>query len=482
MFESCLDILEVEVVSDRTSKPLVSSMSAQNCHLNMHPWDCSGTARCCHSEHQWAMEETWRTSLMMVMMADSLGWCLSKLYSFYALGVSSKGTSKSMRWSTSKFSVIGRLSAATSYFRSNSRPPVSYLRRRGVFWEGAATCLVRNECGEKCEKSSMNQICTISNKDWYRLVGIGVAQNLPKSMEVFDLNEMEPEIQIKYIAWCICSKIRDHIFSEPLGSSGANPANQTNRFQMIRRNRRIFTGSSRISYASLRFWKRDESLGKRQKQGNENSICQTCHKTIPESNQELPVNAHSQRIFWRSISVQGGSCHPYSFVGGFIGLKSLLSWSTTLTASVPEAVTFCFPTLTSHCWGISGTNKKLWWYLDIFGIQHTPWIWGHPCTTKRGIDIAPGYAKTLAVTTWIKLKSSEAILCVCQQIWYTVRKIRNQPDIDSSPWQSEDPGSCLGDAWQRGLDSSCPVIHTGIIERQRHQDCSPISKISFEGS
>lgn len=89
-----------------------------------------------------------------------------------------------------------------------------------VFFERDATGLVRNECGEKCEKSSVNQICTISNKDWYRLVGIGVAQNLPKSMEVFDLTEMEPEIQIKYIAWCICSKIRDHIFSEPLGSSG----------------------------------------------------------------------------------------------------------------------------------------------------------------------------------------------------------------------------------------------------------------------
>lgn len=54
--------------------------------------------------------------------------------------------------------------------------------------------------------------------------------------------------------------------------------------------------------------------------------------------------------------------------------------------------------------------------------------------------------------------------------------------IETPVWQSEDPGSCPGDAWLRGLDSSCPVIHTVIIKRQRHQDCSSISRVSFEGS
>ena len=39
MLEGCLDILEVEVVNDRTGKPLVSNMPVQNCHLNMHPWE-----------------------------------------------------------------------------------------------------------------------------------------------------------------------------------------------------------------------------------------------------------------------------------------------------------------------------------------------------------------------------------------------------------------------------------------------------------
>ena len=47
-----------------------------------------------------------------------------------------------------------------------------------------------------------------------------MAQNLPKSMEVFDLNEMEYKESIYSMMYSICSKIRDHIFSEPLGSSG----------------------------------------------------------------------------------------------------------------------------------------------------------------------------------------------------------------------------------------------------------------------